>query len=116
MRPYLDPRQTENLDILIDAIVSLQNREECQAFLRDLFTVQELISFSQRLQVARLLLAGETYEAIRQKVPVSSSTITRINTALQFGAGGYRTVTERLDRTMGPRNGELEKFGNNFSD
>ena len=50
---------------------------------------------AQRLQVAKLLLAGETYESIRQRLPVSSSTITRINTALQYGAGGYRAVLER---------------------
>ena len=98
MTPHLDPRQAENLEALADALLSLRDREECLAFLRDLCTMQELISLSQRLQVARLLLAGETYEAIRQQVPVSSSTITRISTALQFGPGGYRSVLERPGR------------------
>lgn len=96
MTPRLDPRQEENIDELIEAIVSLRDCEECRTFLRDLCTVQELISLSQRLQVAKLLLAGETYESIRRQVPVSSSTITRINTALQFGPGGYRSVLGRL--------------------
>lgn len=51
---------------------------------------------SQRLQVAKRLLAGETYDAIRAQLPVSSTTITRINTALHYGAGGYASVLRRL--------------------
>ena len=96
MPQRLDPKQAGNMDALIEAILSLQNEEECRAFLQDLCTMQELISFSQRLQVARLLLAGETYESIRRQIPVSSTTITRINTALHFGAGGYHSVLPRL--------------------
>ena len=79
-------------DFLFDAILSLENKEECYRFFEDLCTVQELMLFSQRLQVAKHLLAGETYESIRQKIPVSSATITRVNTALQFGKGGYHAA------------------------
>lgn len=57
--------------------------------------MQELIQLSQRLQVAKLLFNGETYDAIRAQLPVSSTTITRISTALHFGAGGYRAVLGR---------------------
>ena len=94
----MDPKHPENMDILIESILSLESEEECRAFLQDLSTMQELISFSQRLQVARLLLAGETYESIRRQIPISSTTITRINTALHFGAGGYHKVLPRLSR------------------
>ena len=60
-----------------------------------LCTMQELIIFAQRLQVAKRLLNNETYEMIRSQLPVSSTTITRVNTALQYGAGGYRAVLNR---------------------
>jgi len=96
MPPRLPQNQTGNMDELLEAILSLKDKEECLAFLQDLCTVQEMISFSQRLQVAKLLMAGETYESIRRQVPISSSTITRINTALQFGAGGYQSVLGRM--------------------
>ena len=92
----MDPKHPENMDILIEAILSLESEEECRAFLQDLCTMQELILFAQRVQVAKRLLAGETYESIRSKVQVSSSTITRINTALQFGTGGYQAALDRL--------------------
>ena len=97
MIPHLDQQQNENLTELLQALLSLRNTEECRAFLRDLCTVPELIGMSQRLQVAKLLLAGETYDTIRRQLQVSSATITRVNTALQYGSGGYRAVLERME-------------------
>ena len=96
MTSRLDPRRSEDLDELLEAILSLRDKDECRAFLQDLCTVQELMGFAQRLQVAKRLLAGETYDAIRSQLPVSSTTITRINTALHYGAGGYASVLRRL--------------------
>ena len=46
--------------------------------------------------MAGLLLDGNTYEMVRNQVPVSSSTITRINTELRYGSGGYQLVLNRL--------------------
>ena len=86
----------ENIEQLFEAILALEDAEECRAFFSDLCTMQELVLLSQRLQVAKLLLAGETYEKIRSQVSVSSATITRISTELQYGSGGYRSVLSRL--------------------
>ena len=86
----------ENIDQLLQAILSLRDEEECRAFFSDLCTMQELVLLSQRLQVVKILLAGETYEKIRGQVSVSSATITRISTELQYGSGGYRSVLGRL--------------------
>ncbi len=94
--PRIDPQRDAALDELFEAVLCLQNLEECRSFFGDLFTIQELRSFTSRLQVAKLLFQGETYQTVRSHVPVSSSTITRISTELQFGSGGYRTVLTRL--------------------
>ncbi len=91
----LGQNSSESVDELLKAILSLRDMDECRAFFSDLCTMQELLVFAQRVQVAKLLLAGETYEAIKGKVSVSSATITRISTALQFGTGGYKSVLER---------------------
>jgi len=106
MPTRLDQKQIENINELMEAILSLQDMDECRAFLQDLCTVQELITFSQRLQVAKLLLAEETYDSIRRKIPVSSTTITRINTALHFGEGGYQSVLRRLGGESGDASGK----------
>lgn len=82
---------------LLRALLALQTEGETRAFLEDLCTVQELRSMARRLQVASLLYQGQTYDQIRQALPVSSATITRISTELQFGQGGYQTVLERLE-------------------
>lgn len=81
---------------LYRAILHLKSEEDCRKFFSDLFTKQELATFAQRLQVARMLCEGHTYEKIRECVSASSCTITRVNTELQFGEGGYRLVLERL--------------------
>ena len=61
-----------------------------------MFTDQETVSFARRLRVAKLLLNGATYGMIQEQIPVSSATITRINTVLQYGEGGYGRIVERL--------------------
>ena len=94
----LTQNQNESIDELLEVILSLRDMEECRAFFSDLCTMKELISLAQRLQVAKHLLRGETYDEVRSQVPVSSSTITRISTELQFGSGGYRTALCREDK------------------
>lgn len=93
-RIRLNPSQP--MDDLFRAVLSLQNVDECYRFFGDLLTVKELASIAQRLQVARLLSEGNTYEMIRDRLTISSSTITRINTELCYGSGGYQMVLDRL--------------------
>ncbi len=53
---HLTQNQNENIDELLAVILSLRDMDECRAFFSDLCTMQELISFSQRLQVAKCIL------------------------------------------------------------
>lgn len=92
----LNSNRSKDIEELFSAVLSLEDVEECYTFFSDLLTVQELSAISQRLQVARLLLEGNTYEMVRRQAAVSSSTITRINTELRYGSGGYRMALSRL--------------------
>lgn len=94
--PRIRNDRNDSIDQLFRAILSLQNLDECYRFFGDLFTVQELSAFAQRLQVARMLSEGMTYEIIRGEIATSSSTITRVNTELRYGSGGYKMVLDRL--------------------
>ena len=94
--PRIRNDRSESIDQLFRAILSLQDLDECYRFFGDLLTVQELSAFAQRLQVAGMLSDGKTYEAIRAEIATSSSTITRVNTELRYGSGGYSMVLERL--------------------
>ncbi len=94
--PRIRNDRSEPIDTLFRAILSLQDLDECYCFFGDLLTVQELSAFAQRLQVARMLSEGKTYETIRAEIATSSSTITRVNTELRYGSGGYQMVLDRL--------------------
>lgn len=95
MSELKDNRNGE-LDLLFQAFLMQESVEECRDLFSDMFTDQELVSFARRLQVAKMLLNGATYSMIQEQIPVSSATITRINTVLQYGEGGYRRIVERL--------------------
>ena len=49
---------------LFEAILLLENVDECYEFFEDLCTVNELHDMSQRLQVAKMLQEKEKYEQI----------------------------------------------------
>lgn len=89
--------ESPEMDALFEAILSLQNVEECYAFFQDLCTMKELGDMAQRLDAAKMLLKGNTYEQIVKDAEISTATISRINRCIQYGNGGYRMVIERLD-------------------
>ena len=89
-------RKNETVDALFDAILSLESREECYAFFEDLCTVKEISDMAQRLEAAKLLLVGRTYDQIVKEVEISTATISRINRCIQYGTGGYQSVIEKV--------------------
>ena len=89
--------KTESMDRLFDTIVNLNTKEECRAYLEDLCTVKELQDMAQRLDTAVLLSRGFSYKKIMEQVDVSTATIGRVSKCLNYGAGGYRAVIEKLD-------------------
>ena len=46
---------TEAVDHLFEAVLCLENKEECYTFFEDVCTINELLSLSQRFEVARML-------------------------------------------------------------
>src|SRR5699024_1824597 len=91
-----NPRHNAMTDALFDAILSLETREQCYQFFDDLCTVKEIADMSQRLEAAKLLLQGKTYEQIVKSAEISTATISRINRCIQYGSGGYQAVIERV--------------------
>ena len=91
-----NPRHNAMTDALFDAILSLETREECYQFFDDLCTVKEIADMSQRLEAAKLLLQGKTYEQIVKSAEISTATISRINRCIQYGSGGYQAIIEHV--------------------
>ena len=87
--------KTQAVDNLFDAILSLENKEECYSFFEDLCTVNELLSLSQRYEVAFMLNNKNTYLEIAEKTGASTATISRVNRSLNYGNDGYELVFGR---------------------
>ena len=87
-----------NAEKLYRAILSLQTRDECEAFLEDICTFQEIEAMVQRLDVAIELCKGKSYNEANRLTGASTATICRVSKALNYGDGGYKTVIERMEQ------------------
>lgn len=89
---------TEAVDSLFDAVLSLKSREECYQFFEDVCTVNEILSLSQRFEVAKMLKEKKTYLEISEKTGASTATISRVNRSLNHGNDGYDMVFDRISK------------------
>ena len=87
---------TDAVDQLFEAILSLKNKEECYTFFEDICTINELLSLSQRFEVAKMLQQKRTYLEISEKTGASTATISRVNRSLAYGNDGYEMVFSRM--------------------
>ena len=88
----------EAVDHLFDAILCLKDKEECYTFFEDVCTVNELLSLSQRFEVAKMLREQKTYLDIAEKTGASTATISRVNRSLNYGNDGYDMVFKRMEQ------------------
>lgn len=95
--------RTEAVDHLFEAILSLKDKEECYTFFEDVCTINEILSLSQRYEVARMLREHRTYLDIAEKTGASTATISRVNRSLNYGNDGYDMVFARLNQTDLPQ-------------
>ena len=93
--------RTEAVDHLFDAVLCLENREECYTFFEDVCTINELLSLSQRFEVARMLMDKRTYLDISEKTGASTATISRVNRSLNYGNDGYDMVFAHIPHLLG---------------
>lgn len=92
----MDNFNDQGYELLIQALISLETREECAAFLEDLMTRKEMADISQRLLVVKMLSEQAVYNKIVEETGASTATISRVNRAYVYGTGGYAKVLEKL--------------------
>lgn len=93
---YQSKVQSRETDHLFEAILALETPDDCYRFFDDICTIGELKSIAQRWEVARLLDAGATYNAISETTGASTATVSRVGKCLNYGAEGYRRILDRL--------------------
>lgn len=97
--------KNDTVDRLFDAVLCLNTREECYNFFEDLCTVNELLSLSQRFEVASMLKDKYTYLEIAERTGASTATISRVNRSLNYGNDGYDLVLRRLQQDAQSKSG-----------
>lgn len=90
--------RSKQIDQLFEAILSLKNKDECYQYFEDLFTIKELLTVAQRQEVARMLADGHSYQKTIAETGASSATISRVKRCLDYGAGGYSLVLDRIGK------------------
>lgn len=89
----------DNIDFLFNAILQLENLEECYTFFEDICTIPELRAISQRVVVAKMLTDDCVYNDIVKKTGASTATISRVKRSLSYdGNGGYDLVFNRMKK------------------
>ncbi|MBQ7546539.1 MAG: TrpR-like protein, YerC/YecD [Clostridia bacterium] len=92
-------KQEQYNEYLYSAILELKNIDECRAFFETLCTTQEIRSFAQRIQVAKMLHDGCVYSRIVHETGASTATISRVNRSMGAGQNGYESIFERMQES-----------------
>lgn len=88
---------TEATKEFFKALLLLESEEDCRNFFEDICTVKELQDISQRLEVARMLDDGKSYQVVSKETGASTATISRVNRCLVYGSGGYKKILDKLE-------------------
>jgi len=88
--------ENEGYRLLIKALVSVDNEQECEELLEDLMTRKEVMDIAQRMLVAKMLSEQTVYNKIVEETGASTATISRVNRAYIYGTGGYKKVLSRI--------------------
>ncbi len=81
---------------LYTVLASINDPAQVAAFLEDLCTRGEIEQMAQRIECAKLLLEGNTYNRIIAETEVSSATLSRVSRCTQHGSGGYSRVLAKF--------------------
>ena len=89
-------KSKKQLEQLYEAVLKLQTKAECKKFFRDLCTLKELESISERFEVVKMVDQKIPYREISKKTGASTATITRVAHWLHHGEGGYKLALSRI--------------------
>jgi TrpR-related protein YerC/YecD len=84
----------EKIEALYKVLLRLETVEDCQALFDDLCTRKEVEKMAERLQAAKLLMEGNTYNQVIAQTDISSATLSRVSRCVQYGSGYTKFLKE----------------------
>lgn len=103
-----DFQKKKYLGEFYDMVSLLGSREEVKKFFKDLLTLSEVVMISRRIQIAKMLLEGKSFEDIRTEMKVGSNTISHVERWLNNGFGGYKEIINRHSKARAKKDKEIE--------
>ena len=88
--------QNERTDVLVRALLSLNNEEEVYRVLEDLLTIREVGSFPSGWKWPSCCATKPPIPRSWKRRASPRPTIGRVNRCLNYGAGGYQLIFEKL--------------------
>lgn len=82
------------VDFLYETLSKVKSKQQFKDLFDDLCTYKEIEAMAQRIQSAKLLIEGETYEKIIETTGISSATLSRVNKCVKYGKG-YKSVLNK---------------------
>lgn len=79
-------------EFLMKKLSELKSPATMATFIRDLCTLSEITEFSNRLEMARLISQGHSYQEVADSMKVSTTTVSRVAHWLYSGCGGYYSI------------------------
>ncbi len=100
------------LDLLWTSIAKLETREEVKQFFKDLLSESEAIMLARRIEIARRLMEGDSYQNISKDLKVGTDTIGRVQRWLSSGFGGYEKAVNGFKKELKLRFERSSKINN----
>ncbi len=91
------------LDTLYTAAGTVRGRAAVKLFLRDLLTSSERLMLGRRIIIARLLIAGSSYEDIQKRLRVGRATISRVHRWLKDQFPGFEQAVKGMEQEFKKR-------------
>ena len=82
----------KRIEDLYKVIISINDLETCKDFFDDLCTYKEIDMMAQRLEAAKKLIDGETYDTIIKSTDISSATLSRVSRCVKYGKGYVKVI------------------------
>lgn len=96
-RKPVDPKNMGfYINNLWSAFTLMDNKDEIRLLFKDLHTHTEYKMLAKRLEIARRLLEGDTYESIMEHSKVTERTISNISNILERAGEGLRIAHRKL--------------------
>jgi len=84
-------------------LAELDSARAVESFLADLCTESEIEYMAQRMESAKMLLEGATYQQVMERVGISTATLSRVNRCVKNSSGGYAQFLPHLPETKEKR-------------